>query len=70
MQVTTHRVKQYNSTYKSVVCVDSKPFCITQSKRRAELIKAYLSGYEVEIKDESIKKMCDKEILKGGGVDE
>lgn len=41
------RVKQYNSTYKTVISVDGVPVCITRSNKRASDIMSYLSGYEV-----------------------
>lgn len=48
MKITQTRVKQYNSTYKTVISVDEVPVCITRSNKRASDIISYLSGYEVE----------------------
>lgn len=48
MKITQTRVKQYNSTYKTVIAVDEIPVCITRSNKRASDIVSYLSGYEVE----------------------
>ena len=60
MLVTQSRVKQYNSTYKTVVCADGVPVCITASSKRASDIAAYLEGYDVEIADGKIKRQLDK----------
>ena len=60
MNITTHRIKQYNSTYKTVVCVDDKPICIVAGvgKTLSNVI-AYLNGYDVDIPDGKIKKILD-----------
>lgn len=60
MNITQTRVKQYNSTYKTVISVDGVPICITRSNKRASDIMSYLSGYEVEINDGKLKKQLDK----------
>ena len=60
MKITQTRVKQYNSTYKTVIVVDGVPVCITRSNKRASDIVSYLSGYEVEINDGKLKKQLDK----------
>jgi PHD/YefM family antitoxin component YafN of YafNO toxin-antitoxin module len=60
VKITQTRVKQYNSTYKTVVSVDGVPVCITRSNKRASDIMSYLSGYEVEINDGKLKKQLDK----------
>lgn len=60
MKITQTRVKQYNSTYKTVISVDEVPVCITRSNKRASVIISYLSGYEVEINDGKLKKQLDK----------
>ena len=60
MNLTTYRIKQYNSTYKTVICADGVPICITHSNSRASKIISYLRGYDVEIKDGAIKKKLDK----------
>lgn len=60
MNITQTRVKQYNSTYKTVISVDGIPVCITRSNKRASDIMSYLSGYEVEISDGKLKKNLDK----------
>lgn len=60
MYITTCRIKQYNSTYKTVVCVDGKPVCIVAGvgKTLSNVI-AYLNGYDVDIADGKIKKALD-----------
>ena len=60
MKITQTRVKQYNSTYKTVISVDGIPVCITRSNKRASDIVSYLSGYEAEINDGKLKKQLDK----------
>lgn len=60
MRVDTYRVKQYNSTSKTVVCIDGQPICIVKGKKTLSNILAYIQGYEVEVKDGKIKKIIDK----------
>lgn len=61
MIVDTYRVKQYNSTSKTVVCIDGKPICIVQGcgKTLSNII-SYIQGYDVKIIDGKIKKIIDK----------
>lgn len=61
MKITTHRIKQYNSTYKTVVCVDGKSVCIVAGvgKTLSNVI-AYLNGYDTDIADGKVKKILDK----------
>ena len=60
MNITTYRVKQYNSTYKTVICVDDKPLCIVDGcKQTVSKIMAYLNGYDVIISDNNIKRVLD-----------
>lgn len=61
MTIETYRVKQYNSTYKTVVCVDNKPVCIVSGvgKTLSNVI-AYLNGYDVPIADGKIKIALDR----------
>lgn len=60
MKITQTRVKQYNSTYKTVISVDGVPVCVTRSNKRASSIISYLSGYDVEINDGKLKKQLNK----------
>lgn len=61
MKIDTYRVKQYNSTSKTVVCIDGKPICIVQGcgKTLSNII-SYIQGYDVKIIDGKIKKVIDK----------
>lgn len=65
MNITTKRVKQYNSTTKTVIMVDNEPICIVQGcGKTVSNIIAYLNGYDVPIADGAIKKALDKTICK------
>lgn len=65
MTVTTKRVKQYNSTPKTIIMVDGDPICIVQGcGRTVSNILAYLDGYDVEINDKKIKQILDRERVK------
>ena len=70
MQITTKRIKQYNSTSKTVVMVDGEPICIVSgvtSGKTVSNILAYLNGYDVEISDGKIKTLLDKIKKKNAG---
>lgn len=61
VSVTTKRVKQYNSTTKTVVMANGEPICIVQGcGKTVSNILAYVSGYDVPIADGKIKKLLDK----------
>lgn len=61
MDIKTYRIKQYNSTHKTVITVDQKPICIVSGcGRTVSNIIAYLNGYDVQINDGAIKKKLDK----------
>lgn len=61
MNITTYRIKQYNSTYKTVICIDDKPVCIVKGVgKTVSNIIAYLNGYDDTISDGRIKKLLDK----------
>lgn len=65
MDIKTYRIKQYNSTYKTVITVNGEPVCIVQGTgKTVSNIIAYLNGYDVEISDNKIKKKLDKVIPK------
>lgn len=60
MNITTYRIKQYNSTSKTVICVNDKPICIVAGVgKTVSNIIAYLNGYDVVISDGKIKKILD-----------
>lgn len=59
--IKAYRVKQYNSTTKTVITVDGVPVCIVVGKGiTASNVIAYLQGCNVEIKDGAVKKVLDK----------
>lgn len=60
MDIKVVKVKQYNSTYKRILMVDGLPVCITASEKRASECIQYLSGYNADINDGTIKKILDK----------
>lgn len=60
MTITQTRVKQYNSTYKTVISVDGVPVAMTKADKRASDIVAYLNGYDVELNDGAIRKILDQ----------
>ncbi len=59
MNIEIHKVKQFCSINKNIVCVDNKPICICGSKT-SSLVSSYLQGYDVKINDGKIKKVLDK----------
>lgn len=61
MNIQTFRLKQYNSTSKTVVMVDGKPICIVQGcGKTVSNIIAFLNGYEVPIADGKIKRTLER----------
>ena len=61
MNITTYRIKQYNSIFKTVISVDGKPICIVAGVgKTVSNIIAYLNGYNVVISDGKIKGILDK----------
>lgn len=61
MNVQTYRVKQYNSTYKTVVTVDGVPICILDGSGRTAQVIAYLYGNDdAEINDMAVKRKLDE----------
>ena len=62
MEIKTYKVKEYNSTKKTVVIINDEPVCIIKGKKTLATILAYAQGYQVEIKDGKIKKAIDKAI--------
>lgn len=61
MEIITYRVKQYNSTNKTVIMVDGKPVCIVQGcGKTVSNIVAYLNGYDVEIQDGKIERLLEE----------
>lgn len=61
MKIDTYRVKQYNSTTKTVICIDGKPICIVRGcGETLSNIVSYIQGYDAKIFDGKIKKIIDK----------
>ena len=61
MNITTKRIKQYNSTHKTIILVDNEPICIVSGcGKTVSNIVAYLNGYDVSIADGAIKRLLDK----------
>lgn len=61
MNITTKRIKQYNSTHKTIILVDNEPICIVSGCcKTVSNIVAYLNGYDVPIADGAIKRLLDK----------
>lgn len=66
MKITIEKVKQYNSTKKYVVIVDSVSVVVCNSEEDASKIISYLDGYNVDIHDNSVLKILDD--IKENGV--
>ena len=62
--VTTYRIKQYNSTVKTVVCANGVPVCIVDGiGKTLSNVVSYLHGNTtVDINDGAIKKTLDEVI--------
>lgn len=61
MEIKAYRIKQYNSTTKTIITVDGVPVCIVSGKGiTASNVIAYLQGCDVEIKDGAVKRFLDK----------
>lgn len=60
MKIKTFKVKQYNSTIKTVVMVNDEPVCICGSGQTLSTILSYLQGYSEVITDGKVKKRLDK----------
>lgn len=61
MEIKAYRVKQYNSTTKTVITADGVPVCIVAGKGiTTSNVLAYLQGCDVDIKDGAVKKVLDK----------
>ena len=59
MLIETKRVKNYCSTYKTIILIDKEPFCVCNSNRSAHEIKRLLGG-EIELKDKKIEKLIER----------
>ena len=45
MEIKTYKVKEYNSTKKTVVIINDEPVCIIKGKKTLATILAYAQGY-------------------------
>lgn len=57
MLIETKRVKNYCSTYKTIILIDKEPFCVCNSNRSAHEVIKRLLGAEIELKDKKIEKL-------------
>ena len=55
MTFTSKRVKQYNSTRKSILMIDNEPVAIFDSDKRLSQAIAYVQGYVHELKDKKVE---------------
>jgi len=67
MNISTIKIKQYSSTYKHLLMVDSVPVCIVRGNKSLNDCISYLMSGTPSLKDGKIMKLLDK--LKGGGTD-
>lgn len=59
LQVTTKKLKQYNSTYKHLLMVNNEPVCIVAGNEQASRCMQYLNGYNADIHDGKLRQILD-----------
>lgn len=64
MNISTVKVKEYNSTNKHVLMVEGIPVCIVRGNKSLNDCISYLINGEPLLKDGKIMKLLDK--VKGG----
>ena len=64
MNISTVKIKEYNSTYKHILLVNGKPICIVRGNKSLADCTSYLMNGEPSLKDGKIKRLLDK--VKGG----
>lgn len=64
MNISTIKVKEYNSTKKYILMVESIPVCIIKGNKNLADCISYLMNGEPSLKDGRIAKLLDK--VKGG----
>lgn len=61
LNITFHKIKQYCSTSRVVICVDGQPFIITRTMPQAKRIVAYINGaVNVDLKDGAIIRKIER----------
>lgn len=60
MTISTVKIKEYNSTKKYVLMVDSIPVCIVRGNKSLNDCISYLMNGEPLLKDGRIMKLLDK----------
>lgn len=65
MNISSVKVKEYNSTNKHILMVDGNPVCIARGNKSLNDCISYLMNGEPDLKDRRIKKILDK--VKEGG---
>lgn len=64
MNISTVKIKEYNSTYKHILVVNGTPICIVRGNRSLNDCIGYLMNGVPSLKDGKIMKLLDK--VKGG----
>jgi hypothetical protein len=60
MNISTVKVKEYNSTNKHILIVEGNPVCIVRGNKSLNDCISYLMNREPSLKDGRIKKILDK----------
>lgn len=60
MNISTVKVKEYNSTHKHILLVDGVPVCIVRGAKSLNDCINYLMNGEPSLKDGKIMKFLDK----------
>ena len=64
MNISTVKIKEYNSTHKHILVVNGTPICIVRGNKSLNDCISYLMNGEPSLKDGKIMKLLDK--VKGG----
>lgn len=60
IDVSTIKIKEYNSSWKHIICVDGKPICIVRGNKTLSKCISYLLNGEPVLNDGKIMKILDK----------
>lgn len=60
MNISTVKVKEYNSTKKHILIVDGNPICIVRGNKSLNDCISYLMNGEPSLKDGRIQKLLDR----------